>query len=227
MTKKYIESLSQFERGTYINRFEIEWCDRKENKKFIKEVMHSHPLIQNDYYLQVGTMIFACKYLDDKGRVRIADALSNKLTQDAKERIPHLEYLLNDPVTWGWLNPAGWLVRRDKEELMDFIVQQKEFAEKGIRKHINEKTYVNWKMSELIDLLLEEKVSRQRDHIDVIYHIFKACDYEHYGSTSDNVLEKDHRNTIKQRIKNNTNSIYPKQPTSFTFWKKKIPDLAF
>ena len=64
-------------------------------------------------------------------------AFANKLVEDARERVPHLEYLLKDPVSWNWLNPTNWLIRRDKEELEDFIVQQKEYASRDNRGWLN------------------------------------------------------------------------------------------
>jgi hypothetical protein len=221
------------EQRTYINRFELDWM--KNNIDFIKALIESHPssLISTTSQLQVGGLVYACKYLDDEGRVRVANALANTLVEDAKERIPHLEYLLNDAISWDWLNPAGWLIRRDKEELMEFIAQENAMAEQGIRKHINEKTYVNWKVTELIDLLKEDGVTEASDHTDIIYHIFKECDYEHYGSTGDNTKEaklleanrvSQYKETVRKRIHNIKTSPYPHQPTHFTIWKKKTPE---
>ena len=212
------------EQRTYINRFELDWM--KNNIDFIKELIESHPsrLIPTTSQSQVGGLVYACKYMDDEGRVRVANALANTLVEDAKERIPHLEYLLNDAISWNWLNPSEWLIRRDKDELKEFIAQQNAMAEQGIRKHINEKTYVNWKVTELIDLLKENGVTRESDHRDILYHIFKECDYEHYGNTSDNSTESDHKNTIRKRIQNIKTSPYPHQPTTFTIWKRNPPN---
>jgi len=222
---KDIENLSDVERGAYLNRFEIEWMQK--NIDFIKGLIKSHSLIPKQLVLEVGGLVYACKGLDDDLRVNLANVLANKLVEDAKERIPHIEYIMNDSISWNWLNQAGWLIEKNKADAEDFLAQQKDLAQKGMRKYIKPNTYPDWKIIELIDELKKKDIEKESDHRDIIYYIFKACEYEQYARTSDNVSESQQKEAVRKRIQNAYNSPYPKQPTIFRIWKKKNPNLAF
>lgn len=200
----------------YVSDNEIKWMQK--NKKYLEELRSGHSLLnENCELIYLGGLVYSCSILNDKRRKEIATALGCQFIIDAKERIGHLEYLKNDMLTWQWFNPLDWIKRKDLKELDAFIEHQRQWAERDVKKYINEKTYVDWKINEFVIYLKENGIKRERDFVSIIYYIFKKCNYEHYGSTGDNVKESDHKNTIRWRL----NNISKKEnlETIFKIWK--------
>lgn len=185
----------------------------------IASILYPECLTESPFAL--GGLVYALKELDNATRKRLADDYANRLTLDAKDRIPHLEYIVRDSLTWNWFNPAG-MFKRDRKDIEHFIAENKERASRDIRGYINDKTYVNWKINDLIKNLIAHNVKRETHHIDVIYYLFKKFEYEHYGHTSKNVDEVEHRTTIKKRLQNIHNAKLPHLVTVFKIWKNDL-----
>jgi len=216
MLHKLDEIIKQNEQGNYAFGNEIIWMEK--NKNYLQELISGHSLLDEDCELiYFGGLVYSCSIMDDKRRKEIATALGSQFIKDAKTRVGHLEYLKNDMLTWQWFNPLDWIKRKDLKELDAFIEHQRQWAERDVKKYINEKTYVDWKINEFVIYLKENGIKRKRDFVSIIYYIFKKCNYEHYGSTGDNVKESDHKNTIRWRL----NNISKKEnlETIFKIWK--------
>ena len=217
--EKALEKLS-LDANQYANTQELNWISN--NADLLEETIQGckllYPETVTEFPFALGGLVYALKELDDSVRKRLADDYANRLTLDAKERIPHLEYIRRDALTWNWINPIG-MFRKDKEEIEYFLKQNRKIADRDTRGYINEKTYVNWKIKDLINNLIVHHVKRETHHIDVIYYLFKKFEYEHYGRTSPNVDEREHKNTIKKRLQNIHKAKLPHLDTVFKIWK--------
>ena len=225
----------------YANTQELNWISK--NADLLEETIKGNTLLYpetvTEFPFALGGLVYALKELNYRIRKILADDYANKLTLDAKERIPHLEYIKRDPLIWNWFNPTGLFKRARKVEadwediyppdktydlpsadtLEGLIAQNKKFASRDLRKYIKDTTYVNWKINDLIQNLNKHGVHRETHHIDVIYYLFEKFNYEHYGHTSKNVDEFEHRSSIKKRLQNIKNAKLPHLETVFKIWK--------
>ena len=164
----------------YVNTQELNWIAN--NSELLEETIKGEPLLYpesvTEFPFALGGLVYALKELDDAARIRLANAFANEMVESAKERVPHLEYIMNDYLTWSWFNPTG-LFEKDKniepdwediyppdkkydfpsaDSLEGFIAQQKEFSKRGLRGYINANTYVNWKINDLKQNLIKHDV---------------------------------------------------------------------
>ena len=117
----------------YVNTQELNWIAN--NSELLEETIKGEPLLYpesvTEFPFALGGLVYALKELDDSVRKRLADDYANRLTLDAKERIPHLEYIRRDALTWNWINPIG-MFRKDKEEIEHFLKQNRKIADRKI-----------------------------------------------------------------------------------------------
>ena len=166
----------------YANTQELNWISK--NADLLEETIKGEPLLYpesvTEFPFALGGLVYALKELDDTARKRLANAFANNLVESAKERVPHLEYIMNDYLTWSWFNPLGVFKREMNAEpdwegiyppdkkydipspgtLEGFIAQNKKFASRDLRKYIKDTTYVNWKINDLIQNLNKHGVHR-------------------------------------------------------------------
>ena len=228
----------------YANTQELNWISK--NADLLEETIKGEPLLYpesvTEFPFALGGLVYALKELDDTARKRLANAFANNLVESAKERVPHLEYIMNDYLTWSWFNPLGVFKREMNAEpdwegiyppdkkydipspgtLEGFIAQEKEFASRDLRVYINANSYINWKINDLTKNLIKHSVKKETHHIDIIYYLFNKFEYEGYGRVGkigDTVTKKEHRSTIKKRLQNIHKAKLPHLETVFKIWK--------
>ena len=102
----------------YSNTQELNWISK--NADLLEETIKGEPLLYpesvTEFPFALGGLVYALKELDDTARKRLANAFANNLVESAKERVPHLEYIMNDYLTWSWFNPLGVFKREMNAE---------------------------------------------------------------------------------------------------------------